>query len=226
MLSRGTIKIIVGEREILFRELLSSHLRHAGFDLVGTAGEGEELLQQARRERPHIILINPLIPRPAGTVLARQILKEFPTTRLLAICRSSGAYLLDRVTRAGFHGCVETVSCSTQDLLMAIHVVLEGGRYYCQACIKQSEQSKNGPVDLMRQLSKRERQVLALVASGIGNQDIAQRLGLSPATVQTHRRNLMRKLGLHDTPSLMKYALDNGFWQPGYEDLGISPEEL
>jgi len=101
------------------------------------------------------------------------------------------------------------------DLSRAVEGVMSGNTYLCAATCRIQNEIYNSASSFVQHLSQREQEILSLVGSGMDNEEIGAALGLSPATVQPHRRNLFRKLEIHDTPSLMRFAIDQGFWIPG-----------
>lgn len=218
------MKVVIADAQELFRKLLSRWIEaRGGWTLLYETGSGVAAYQQVTRLRPDLILVDPLLPDMSGFALAQMLRRDFPELRQVALYDRREPFLVDRMRKAGFNGSVYKPYCTLQQLDEALCTVMGGSGYYCEETCRVQNALYNDGTSFARLLSAREQQVLSLIGAGMSNLEIGQRLGLSPATVQTHRRNLFRKLGFHDTPSLMRYAILQGFWHPDYEQLKIDP---
>ncbi len=193
------------------------------WSVVLETGSGVDAYQYVQRNQAELLIVEPLLPDMSGFALAHVLRRDFPDMRQLALYERNEPFLVDRMRRAGFHACIYKPSCEPQDLRRAIEALTLGRGFFCTETCRIQNWLYNDSASFTRLLSTREQQVLSLIGAGMSNGEIGVRLELSPATVQTHRRNLFRKLNLHDTPSLIRYAITQGFWHPDYERLRFDP---
>lgn len=221
------MKVLIADNDLFFRSLLSHYLGNI-FNLraCGEASDGHEALHVASSIRPELVIINPLISSVSGIEVKGRIAKEAPSTRFIALYEAHEPFFIHQLQNAGFHACISRRSTAPDALKDAIKAVMRGDSYYCDFTNEVRERLSNDARSFVRLLSAREQQILSMIGGGMGNSQIGSELGLSPATVQTHRRNLFKKLGFHDTPSLMRYAIEQGFWSPDYNRLGLSASNL
>ncbi|HNF97081.1 MAG TPA: response regulator transcription factor, partial [Pseudomonadota bacterium] len=139
-----------------------------------------------------------------------------PRCRVLVLSMHSAPEYVRPALRAGAQGYLVKGS-GLSDLLRAVRVVLDGGQFLgaeLAAIVSPAASLPDAPEDDLERLTPREREVLQLVAEGQTNRQIASRLGLSPKTVDSHRTNLMRKLGLHDAQGVTRFAVRRGLISP------------
>lgn len=195
----------------IFRQSLKSLLEKQGFDIVGEAADGEEAIRLACELSPDIVLLDLRMPALDGLESAREIRARCPETRTVILTEfDDDTYVLEAL-RAGARGYV-LKSQAGADLVTTLRQVAEGALYL-------SPRISNAVVDTYwgdrspanYSLSERELQVLRLVAEGNTTQQIATALGVTPKTVDSHRARIMRKLGIHGTAGLVRYAIRRGF---------------
>lgn len=184
------------------------------FQVVGEAGDGLEAVQLTLRLRPDVLVLDLMMPGLNGIDVARQVTKQVPQTRVVVLSMyASEDYVLEAL-RNGASGYV-LKDASTLELVQAIRDVVTGRRYLSpplaeraiDAYVRQTQESTLDPYET---LTDREREVLHLAAEGLTSTEIAERLSLSPRTVETHRSNMMRKLGLRTQTDLVRYAIRRG----------------
>lgn len=184
------------------------------FQVVGEAGDGLEAVQLTLRLRPDVLVLDLMMPGLNGIDVARQVTKQVPQTRVVVLSMyASEDYVLEAL-RNGASGYV-LKDASTSELVQAIRDVVTGRRYLSpplaeraiDAYVRQTQESTLDPYET---LTDREREVLHLAAEGLTSTEIAERLSLSPRTVETHRSNMMRKLGLRTQTDLVRYAIRRG----------------
>ncbi|HEX4928757.1 MAG TPA: response regulator transcription factor [Burkholderiales bacterium] len=203
-----TIRIAIAEDQRMLRELLSALLvREPGFDVVGAAATGGEALAQAVKLEPDVLVLDIGLPDIDGIEVARSLKKARPALRLVALSVHTERPVVQQMLRAGADAYVVKTS-ALEELVQAIRWVVEG-KLYLSPEIAREALAEAGPEGAAA-LGSRERQVLALLAEGKRSSDIGTRLHISTATVEAHRRNIMRKLGLHTVAELTKYAIRNG----------------
>lgn len=185
-----------------------------GYTVVAEAGDGLEALEVVEREAPDVLVCDVSMPGLHGVEVARRVTARHPGTRVVMLSMHRGEAYIAEAVRSGALGYVLKDS-SPDDLLEAVRAVMRGERYL----------SPSLPVDLIRYyaeasaehvrdryatLTDREREVLQLIAEGHTSPQIAQRLFISPRTVDTHRANVMAKLGLANQAELIRYAIERG----------------
>ncbi len=210
------IRIALADDHTVLRAGLKSLLeRQRDFQVVGEAGDGRELLRVVDETTPDIVITDIGMPKLNGTDATAQIVKKHPETRVLVLSmHSDEAYVL-RALKAGARGYLVKESAEA-DLMMAIRTVHAGKAFFSpsvSALLVEDyvrQMRDRGVEDSYELLSTREREVLQLVAEGKGNKDIANLLGLSVYTIETHRGNILQKLNLHSVPELILYAVRKG----------------
>jgi DNA-binding NarL/FixJ family response regulator len=187
--------------------------------LVGEAAEGLEALRLAERLRPNVLVLDLMMPGLNGLDVARQVTRRAPETRVVILSmHAHEAYVLEALL-AGASAYVLKES-SSDELVKAIRAVTTGRRYLSpplseEALGTYSRRTGSLPPDPYHTLTAREREVLQLTAEGHSGADIAERLFISPRTVETHRANLMRKLKVRNQKELIRYALQRTPQAPG-----------
>ncbi len=184
------------------------------FQLVGETGDGLEAVQLAQRLEPDVVVLDLMMPSINGLEATRQISDSCPRTHVIILSmHADEGYVLESL-RNGAAGYVLKDS-SADDLVRAVREVV-GGRRYLSAPLSERaievymQKAQETPPDPYEELTNREREVLHLVAEGHSSTEIAERLSISPRTVETHRANMMRKLDLHSQTDLIRYALKRG----------------
>jgi DNA-binding NarL/FixJ family response regulator len=183
-------------------------------EVVGEAGDGPGALSQVERTSPDVLLADLSIPALSGVEIIARARALNPRMRVLVLSMHTAAEYVRPALRAGANGYVVKGS-GLEDLVKALRLVAAGERFLdprVEAVARVDEPASATRDDLER-LTSREREVLQLVAEGQTNRQIAERLGLSPKTVDAHRTNLMRKLDLHDAQALTRFALRRGMIQ-------------
>ena len=178
------------------------------FDIAGEAADGRALIELALRLVPDLIILDVTMPLLNGIEAARQIRARRPSARMLFLTMHADPFYLREALQAGASGYVLKSSAS-QELLQAVDRVLEGGTYISAAFPPELRETSLGPARDAT-LTDRQREVLQLVAEGRGNKEIAALLGISVKTVEFHRGQLMRILGVHTTAELTRFAIRLG----------------
>ncbi len=184
------------------------------FQLVGEAGDGLEAVQLTERLKPDVLIIDLMMPSLNGLEATRQVSQRSPQTRVVILSmHANEAYVLEAL-RNGAAGYVLKDS-SAADLVHAVREVVAGRRYLSaplseRAIAAYIQKASDVTTDPYEMLTNREREVLHLAAEGYTNAEIADQLSISPRTAETHRANLMHKLGLHTHTDLIRYALRRG----------------
>jgi len=182
------------------------------YEVVGTADNGRALVQAARRLQPQVILLDISMPELNGIEAARQLRELVPHAKLIFVTMHTDATFVREALRAGGSGYVAKRS-APKELVTAIEEVLHGHTYLTPLVTKEfvegalTSQASAAPFG---RLTTRQREVLQLVAEGRSNKEIAATLDVSPKTVEFHKSNIVRALGLSTTADLIKYAIRHG----------------
>lgn len=183
--------------------------------VVGEAGDGLEALPLVSQCHPDVVITETIMPRMNGLELTGQLLRRYPDLKVLVLTRNERDDCVLRLVQAGAGGyLLKTVDRT--ELLSAIRAVMHGGRVLQPAaldCVLEDYLHRVREPSSPRyavELTAREREVLKLIAEGNTNQDIADLLTLSRKTVETHRSNIMDKLGMHKVTDLVRYAIREG----------------
>jgi DNA-binding NarL/FixJ family response regulator len=182
--------------------------------LVGEAADGLETVRLVDRLQPDVLVLDLMMPGLNGLEVARQVSKRSPRTRIVILSMYSNEAYVVEALRAGATGYVLKES-GAEELVKAIREVGAGRRYFSApisehalgAYVKKAEESSLDPYDT---LTTREREILQLTAEGLSGTEISDRLFISPRTVESHRANLMRKLGVRNQKELIRYAVQRG----------------
>ncbi len=208
------VRIVLADDHAMVRECLKTYLESSGFSVVGEACDGADAVRQTSTLHPQIAVFDLAMPELNGIDAAREVSRLSPQTKtILLTAYSEDRYVMEAL-RAGVVGYV-LKSKAASDLVQAIHEV-EDGHFYLSPGISRAvvQQMLNNPPGADPVLSRRERQVLKLIADGKTTKEIAKELGISTKTGETHRTNLMEKLDIHDVAGLVRYAIRQGLVQP------------
>jgi DNA-binding NarL/FixJ family response regulator len=207
------ITVLLADDHAVVRDGLRALLEHGGdIRVVGAAGNGRDALVEAQRLQPDVVVMDIAMPELDGVEATRRILEKCPATRVLILSMYLTSEHVYRALHAGALGYVLKESAG-DEVAEAIRAVQAGKRYLSHkisdAVIDDylRETVRVSPLD---SLSLRERDVLQLVVEGQTNNVIAQKLSLSPKTVETYRTRIMRKLKVQDTVELVKFAMRHG----------------
>jgi two-component system response regulator NreC len=184
------------------------------FAVAGEAADGLAVADLVERLKPDVLVLDLMMPGLNGLDVVRQVKRRSPQTRVIILSmHANEAYVLEAL-RNGVAGYVLKDSTAS-DLAQAVREAAAGRRYLSpplseRAIEAYAHKADAAPLDLYETLSGREREVLHLAAEGCNNTEIAARLCISARTVETHRANAMRKLGLRNQTDLIRYALRRG----------------
>ncbi len=207
-------RLVLVDDHMLFREGLKSLLREdPRVEIVGEAGNGRDAVRLCRELLPDIVITDVAMPELNGIEAARLILEQSPRTRIIVVSMHSGRRFVVGMLKAGAVGYL-LKDCAFQELSSAITAVLENKVYLSPAIagILVDQVTSQAGIDRaeLPGLTPREIEVLQLLTEGKKASEIANRLHLSVKTVQTHRRNIMEKLDLHNLADLTRYAIQKG----------------
>ena len=181
--------------------------------VAAETGDGREALELARRLEPDVLLLDITMPGLNGLEVAARIKKLGLATRVLMLSMHAGPDYVARAVHSGAMGYLVKDS-AVDELADALGSVLRGRTYFCDAIDRDVVQGFLSAGDVNAEelavLTPRQREILQLVAEGFSTRDIAERLHVSVKTVETHRAQLMSRLGIHDVPGLVRFAIRTG----------------
>ncbi len=207
------VNIVIVDNFAIIRDGLKLLLEsETDFKVVGSAGNGFEAVNLVRELSPEIVLMDISMPELNGIEATSRIKAEFPEINVIMLSILGDSESIFRALKAGANGYLLKESVG-QEVISAIRSVLAGHRYLSQKVDEtvidaylneKMEKNIESPLEL---LSQREREVLQLVAEGNGSKEIAEKLFISPKTVETYRSRIMKKLNLKDITALVRFAL-------------------
>ncbi len=211
----GRITVVLADDHHVVRQGLRTLLEAQGdFGVIGEEADGLKVVDLVDRLRPNVLLLDIQMPGLNGLEIARRIAQRGLGTRVVILSmHANETYVLDAL-RNGAAGYV-LKDANPAEVIEAVREVSAGRRYLSRglsdrALDAYAEKAKASVTDAYDTLTSREREVLQLAAESSSTTEIAARLGISPRTVETHRENLMRKLGLQSQTDLIRYALRRG----------------
>jgi len=210
------LTILLGDDHAILRSGLRKILtEHAGWDVVGEAGDGRAAVQMATDLQPDVAILDIGMPLLNGIEATRQITRRLPDTRVIVLSMHSGESYITQALAAGARGYLLKDSADTE-LVRAVEAAALGRSFFSPAVSSVllddyvRRLAAKGVTDRYETLSEREREIFQLIAEGHSNKSIAALLGVSPATVETHRAHIFEKLDVHNTAELVLYAVRRG----------------
>lgn len=207
-------RVLIAEDHETVREGLRLLLNEqTDIEVVGEAADGRQALQEIRRLGPHVVVMDISMPRINGLAATRAVKSTTPAVAVIALRRHTDEAYVQELLAAGASGYVLKQSASSE-LLQAIRTAATGGRYLDSALVARNTEayvsgrprSHAGPT-----ITDREASVLRMMAVGHSNKEIASELAISVKTVEVHKANAMRKLGLRGRIDVVRYAVLNGW---------------
>jgi len=208
------LKILVADDHELMRRGVRSLLEaEAGWRVIGEASNGQELLKKAQELKPDIVVLDVGMPLLNGLEASRRLRKILPEVKILILSMHDSEQMARAVLDAGARGYV-TKADTSRDLVLAVEALCRNKTFFTsrvdqlvlQAFLQ--EDSAKKPVSTDR-LTSRQREIVQLLAEGKTSKEVATLLTVSVKTVETHRANIMRRLGCHSISDLVVYAIRN-----------------
>ncbi|MDZ4716019.1 MAG: response regulator transcription factor [Cytophagales bacterium] len=214
--SSKIIEILIVDDHRLIREGVQSILESAeDMSVIGSVPSAEEAINLVKEQRPDVILMDIMMGGMTGIEATRWIKDLDPGIRIILVSMEISKEYVSAGIKSGVDGYLPK-DVDRETLLQAVRQVHSGGRFFNDAIMKlvfedfySHEKVKSNNKKLPNDLTKREFEVLALVASGKTNKELAEGLFISIKTVETHKMHIMEKLGLRNTAELVKYAIKN-----------------
>lgn len=222
------INVLLADDHTILREGIHLLLESQGdIQVVGEASDGREAVALAHRLCPDVVLMDISMPLMNGLEATQQIKRDCPRVNVLVLTMHDNEEYVAQILRAGASGYVLKRTAGTE-LVTAIRAVHRGEAFLYPSVAKQViggylRHTQAGQSTATAVLTPREKEILKLIAEGYTNRQMATLLCLSIKTVETHRANLMQKLGLHDRVELVKYAIRVGIVESGGESKVVDP---
>jgi two-component system NarL family response regulator len=210
------LRLVLADDHRMLREALAEMLaKEPDLEIAGEAGSAREALEQVEKLRPDVLVLDIGLPDISGIEVARRL--RFSKTKVLMLSAYADKRFVREALKAGAAGYVSK-GAAGDDLASAVRAVARGDSYLSPEVagplVRDLQEPERGSPPPSSVLAPREREVLKLIAEGARSADIAAKLGITVSTVEAHRRNINRKLGLHTVAELTKYALREGLAFP------------
>jgi len=212
----ATIRLLVADdHEVIRRGVRSLLGTQPGWEVSGEAATGREAVEKAKQLKPDLVVLDITMPELDGLEATRQILEAVPKTKVLILTMHESEQVMSEVLKAGALGYV-LKSDAADNLVPAVKALIHGKPFFTSSVSKMMlkgylKHSTRSTEDSSseKQLSPRERLIVQLLVEGKKNKEIATALSISIRTAESHRANIMRKLGLHSIVELVRYAINN-----------------
>ena len=207
------LRVLLADDHVVVRQGLKALLERQGVEVVAEAPDGQVAVDLAKRLRPDVAVLDIVMPLLNGVEAAHQIAEAVAGARLILLTMHSEDHYVLEAIRDGVRGFVVKTQAA-EDLFQAIHEVCRGGIYVSPGVSETILHALRTASPPREPLTRRERQVLQLVAEGRGTKQIAGLLEISVKTAEFHRARIMAKLGVHETAGLVRYAIREGIIEP------------
>ena len=209
---KANMKVVVAEDETLFRDFLVRIIRQRfGFEIIGEVATGEEAYRLCNEHKPDLVIIDLRLPGISGQELAARLIEEQPEAKILIISSVEDQKRIGSLLQMGVTGFLNKKE-EFSDFEQAIEAA-SNGNIFVKASASRSQADSQEALDqkeLLEKLSEREKEIVVHVASGMTNKEIAQELGLSIKTVESHRSNIAKKLQIFDIAGVTLFAVRTG----------------
>ena len=209
------IKILIADDHSIVREGIKTMLKNIeDFNMVGEAENGKEAIEQTKKLSPDIIIMDISMPVMTGIEAIQIIKNDFPHVKTLVLTIHNEPEYIEQIFISGATGCLYK-NAGKAEFELAIRTVNKGENYFSSGIsnvLMHGHFNKKGNFQLHNEnpLTIREQEILKLIAEEFSNKQIAEKLFISIRTVETHRKNMMKKLNFNTTIALIKYAMEKG----------------
>jgi DNA-binding NarL/FixJ family response regulator len=209
-----TVRVLLAEDHLLVRAGIRALLSaFADMEVVGEVTSGIEAVEAVAALAPDVVLLDISMHGMNGLEAARRIASDHPATRVIMVSMHASEDYVARSLRAGAQGYL-TKASAAQELERALRAVMAGEQYIdshiSRAALEAYMRRLGDDENEKDVLTARQREILQLIAESLGTKEIAYRLGVSTKTVETHRKQLMDRLNIHDVAGLVRYAIRTG----------------
>ena len=214
------IRVLLADDHELVRAGLRSLLEKiTDITVIGEASNGREALRLIDELAPSVVLMDVMMPELNGLEATARAANQFPTTRIVILSMNAGEDFVLQALQSGAAGYL-LKNINPAELELAINTVARGGTYLSSAIptqvIEACLANHSGPTSSLQKLTPRQREILQLITEGNSTKEIAAKLTISPKTVETHRVDLMKALGINDIAGLTRFAIRMGLITPDH----------
>jgi DNA-binding NarL/FixJ family response regulator len=209
-------RVIVIEDQTIMRDLICQLVEgYTTMEVVGQSGDGAEGYELCLKHNPDLVILDIMLPNLNGSEILRRLKAKNPKTNILIFSAVSSNSMVNRLLKSGVTGYIEK-DAGLVELEKAINLVADGRSYFSPRVVDAMRELmvSGGQDDSLDSLTTREREIVQLIAESYSNKEIAAKLGMSARTADTHRTNVMKKLGLHDVAALTRWAIANKLVDP------------
>jgi DNA-binding NarL/FixJ family response regulator len=212
--------LIADDHEVVRRGLITLLQTHEGWEICGEAKDGREAVNMARELRPDVVVLDVGMPNLNGLAATRQLVQLEPQPKVIVLTITDSDEVIRESLQAGARGFV-LKSDAARDLVTAVEALQRGRMFFTPRVnemvlagfLDQGVQTAPGEAPRLPKLTPREHEVVQLLAEGKSSKEVASLLNLSTKTAETHRSNIMRKLGFHSIRDIVVYAIKNNIIQ-------------
>lgn len=209
---------IADDHQLVVDGLIGMIERQEDMEFLSYANDGIEAVEKVKSLKPDLILLDLDMPKMNGILAAEKILKECPGTKVVIVSMHAEKGISEKLIKMGVNGYL-VKSADQEELLMSIRWIASGKNYFSPELTKNmisikptlgqfAEQAEDSAQ--LSLLTEREKEIITLIIEGMSSPEIAEKLFISTRTVETHRKNLMKKLGLNNTAGIVRFALRSG----------------
>ena len=209
------INAILVDDHALFRLGVKSAItsEHKDICIIGEADCGSTLFRLLKTITPDIILLDIVLPDTTGVEIARKLRKEKPEIKILAISAENTTEIVQSMISIGIEGFISKRQGGADDIAKAIRTIMDGYEYFgsdISSIIYKVYVSKKNTIIVAPEFTEREKEIIDLCRDGLLSKEIADRLNISSRTVDNHKSNIFKKLGINNTIEMVQYATKNG----------------
>jgi DNA-binding NarL/FixJ family response regulator len=197
---------IIDDHQMIIEGIQSLLMNETDIEWMGSAKLPEELLNALKTRQPDVLLMDINLPQKSGLDLCLEVKEKYPAVNILGLSTTFQASVIRKMKENGASGYL-LKDASKKEIITALHEVNEGREYVSFSVAEVLKQRM--PTDQLPVLTKREKEVLELIAEGWTNQEIADKLFLNCTTVDSHRKNMLTKFNAKNTAALVKIAVSN-----------------
>ncbi len=202
--------ILLADDHQLFLDGISNLLQSSGLvNELWVSGNGKEVLQVLNHRKPDLVLMDIDMPVMNGVECLMELRKRYPEQKVLMLSMHAEPAFVREVIGIGANGYL-LKTASADEFVLAVKKVIDGGQFYSGELMLNMHQAKHATPENAETISEREREIVILIAEGFSSKEIADKLFISPRTVETHRKNIMAKMCFQSVADLIRYAFKQG----------------
>ena len=211
----GKINVIIVDDHELFRLGIRTIIekRHPDITIVGEAKSGADFFALLKTTTVDVVLLDIALPDMSGIDIARRLKREYPAVKILVVSSENSVSIIDKMLMVGIEGFISKLNGNPDTLAEAIHSIMQGIEYFgsdISNIIRQIYVAKKRTTKVSSEFSEQEKRIIECTHEGLPVKLIADRLGISIKTVNWHKTNIFRKLGINNSLEMVRFAVKNG----------------